>query len=120
MACRKVLESFFRAMLVVAATSAIAGPSPSERPLRSVESAAFLKMDWPAQRLYVSGILDGITFVSYGRRLPDHDAIVQCAKQRSVDQVTRDVVAFVKSHPAFSESLGSAVAQSVSSACGVL
>lgn len=113
-------KHFFAAVLSLAAVSALAGPGPTERPLASVESSVFLKMEWPAQRLYVSGILDGITFVSYGRRLPDHDAIVQCAKQRSVDQVTRDVVEFVKSRPAFSESLGSAVAQSVSSACGVL
>jgi hypothetical protein len=37
-----------------------------------------------------------------------------------VDQVTRDVVDFVKNHPAFSESLGAAVTQSVSTACGLL
>lgn len=120
MSRQKLFKISLKAILVVAAASAIAGPSPTERPLTSVESTAFLKMDWPAQRLYVSGILDGITFVSYGRRLPDHDAIVQCAKQRTVDQVTRDVLEFVKSHPAFAESLGSAVAQSVSTACGIL
>ena len=111
---------FVSAAVVLATTSTSAGPAPQERPLVSVEASTFLKLDWPAQRLYVSGILDGLTFVSYGRKLPDHDAIVRCARERSVDQVARDVVEFVKTHPAFTESLGSAVARSVSMACGVL
>lgn len=108
------------ALLSLGAVTAMAGTVPKERPLTSVEAGAFLKLDWPAQRLYVSGILDGLTFVTYGRRLPDHDIVVQCARTRTVDQVTRDVVDFVKTRPAFSESLGAAVTQSVSAACGLL
>lgn len=108
------------ALLSIGAFAATAGAVPKERPLTSVEAGAFLKLDWQAQRLYVAGILDGLTFVTYGRRLPDHDLVVQCAKTRTVDQVTRDVVEFVKARPAFSESLGAAVTQSVSTACGLL
>lgn len=117
---RLLARIFVKAVLILATASACAGSAPMERPLISVEASSFLKMDWPAQRLYVSGILDGLTFVSYGRKLPDHDAIVRCARERSVDQVARDVVEFVKTHPGFTESLGSAVASSVSMACGVL
>lgn len=120
MTSHKLTRILLGALLSLSACTAMAGAAPKERPLTSVEAGAFLKLDWQAQRLYVSGILDGLTFVSYGRKLPDHDMVVQCARNRTVDQVTRDVVEFVKTHPAFTESLGAAVTQSVSTACGLL
>lgn len=101
------------------AISPVAHATPTMPPLANVQPQAFAKMAWESQKIYVAGILDGLTFLSYGRNMPDHDAVVKCAKSRNLDELTHGVVAWVKAHPAFSESLGSAVAQTVSRACEI-
>lgn len=100
-------------------TSLVAHATPSLPPLTNVQPQAFAKMGWESQKIYVAGILDGLTFLSYGRNMPDHDAVVKCAKSRNLDELTHGVVAWIQAHPAFSESLGSAVAQTVSRSCEI-
>jgi len=101
------------------AISPVAHATPTQPPLISVQPQAFAKMGWESQKIYVAGILDGLTFLSYGRNLPDHDAVVKCAKSSNLDALTHGVVDWIRAHPAFSESLGSAVAQTVSRSCEI-
>lgn len=103
--------------LILAFTSAQAY-TPESRPLASVDPKAFLQMSQDAQRLYVAGVMDGFTYVTYGHGFANHDAVVKCLKTKSVDDLTANVVDWLKVHPAFREGLSSAVVQTVSGFCG--
>ena len=87
------------------------------RPLTSVEANAFLHMQQEAQKMYVAGVMDGFTYVTYGHHIANHDAVVKCLQSKDINNLTHDVVDWLKLHPAFSEGLSSAVVQAMSSFC---
>ncbi|MBU1690271.1 MAG: hypothetical protein KJ958_14100 [Gammaproteobacteria bacterium] len=111
---KKILAA---AALFLAFTSAQAY-TPQLRPLSSVDPAVFLRMNQDAQKLYVSGVVDGFTFVTYGHGFTNHDAVVKCLNSKNVGDLTAGVVDWLKTHPAFREGLSSAVVQTVNVFCG--
>lgn len=92
--------------------------TPESRPLASIDSRAFLQMSQEAQKLYVAGVMDGFTYVTYGHGFANRDAVVKCLKTRGVDELTASVVDWLKDHPAFGEGMSSAVVQTVNGFCG--
>lgn len=92
--------------------------TPESHPLKSVEPKDFLRMSQDAQKLYVAGVMDGFTYVTYGHGFANRDAVVKCLKTRGVDELTSSVVDWLKDHPAFSEGMSSAVVQTVNGFCG--
>ncbi|TCV86726.1 hypothetical protein [Sulfurirhabdus autotrophica] len=87
------------------------------RPLTSVAANSFLQMQQDAQKLYVAGVMDGFTYVTYGHHIANHDAVVKCLQSKDINNLTHDVVDWLKQHPAFNEGLSSAVVQAMSSFC---
>jgi hypothetical protein len=58
-----------------------------------------------------------MAFVSYGYSLPSHDARTACVRQKNIGETAADVVAFLKDHPDFNESIASAFAQVIGKRC---
>ena len=105
---------FFAISLFIASNFAFANSS-QVRPLTSVEANTFLNMHQEAQKMYVAGVMDGFTYVTYGHHIANHNAVVKCLQSKDINNLTLDVVGWLKMHPAFSEGLSSAVVQAMSS-----
>lgn len=86
-------------------------------PLITVSPADFLKLPDRFQSLYVGGVIDGMTFTSYGYTLPDHDVFVRCLMTIKVGDLSERVVAWLHAHPSFNYGTASAVAQTIGSYC---
>jgi len=113
----RLLKLLLTAGLSLAFNVAFAQNPPEVRPLASVEVKNFLQMQQDAQRLYVAGVMDGFTFVTYGHNFANHEAVVKCLQSKDIEKLTLEVVDWLKLHPAFSEGLSSAVVQVVSGFC---
>ena len=104
--------------LVVALASGISvAAEPTVGPLKSIAPHEFVKLSGPEQAVYVSGVLDGMSFTSYGYGLPEHDQFVRCSQTITLGALAKKTVAFLQANPKFSESTSSAVAQAYGSHC---
>jgi hypothetical protein len=113
-----VRKTLIAAGLLFLSFSSALAYTPQLRPLSSVDPEVFLRMNQDAQKLYVSGVVDGFTYVTYGHGFANHDAVVKCLNSKNVGDLTASVVDWLKVHPAFSEGLSSAVVQTVNGFCG--
>jgi hypothetical protein len=86
-------------------------------PLHSITAAEFLKLPEGIRAIYVSGVLDGLTFTTYGYSIPDHDRFVQCAQTLTIGALANRTVDWLKANPVFPESLASAVARTMGIYC---
>jgi hypothetical protein len=113
-----MVKKFLAAAALFLAFTSAQAYTPQLRPLSSVDTEVFLRMNQDAQKLYVSGVVDGFTFVTYGHGYSNHDAVVKCLNAKNVGDLTTGVVDWLKTHPAFREGLSSAVVQTVNVFCG--
>lgn len=97
----------------------IAPPVDAQKlgPLHSITTTEFLKLPEGIKAIYISGVLDGLTFTTYGYSIPDHDRFVQCAQTLTIGALANRTVEWLKANPAFSESLASAMARTMGIYC---
>ena len=85
--------------------------------LNVLKTEEFMRVPEDMQTLYVGGILEGISFTSYGYSLPDYGRWFECARREPLGVTTKQVVEFIKGNPAFNEGVASAVAQTLGRRC---
>jgi hypothetical protein len=85
------------------------GGAQSVGPLVSITPAKFLKLSEDARVAYVAGVIDGITFTSYGYSLPDHDRYVRCVRTLTLGALTQRTVDWLRARPSFADGTASAV-----------
>ena len=90
---------------------------PKMGPLHSLGVQEFLKLPENYQVLYVAGAIDGMTFVSYGYALPDHDALVRCYRSKPLGEFTKEVVELAKTKVGFKENVATLVAKTAGNLC---
>lgn len=114
------------AVLVSLATAAISpaydatadtSGEPSLGPLLSLSPADFLKLPDGVQAIYVAGVLDGVSYTSYGYSLPDHDRYVRCASTLRLGALAERTVAWLRANPKFAEGTATAVAKALGAYC---
>jgi hypothetical protein len=100
---------------LVAQTAGQAAPTLS--PLISVSPTEFLKLPEAVQAIYVGGVLDGVTYTSYGYGLPDHDAYIRCVRTLTLGNLAQRVAARVRAAPMAAENTPTYVAQALGAYC---
>ncbi len=106
-----ILISF---LLLACATSIKAEPVG---PLISVTPKEFLSLPEGAQAIYTAGILDGMTVITYGYSIQDHDKFVRCARTLTLGNLAAKTVEWIEKNPLFSEGAGTAVIKSLGAYC---
>jgi len=64
-------------------------------PLQSISIAEFLKLSDSVRAIYVGGVLDGMTFTSYGYNIPEHDRFVRCARTLTLGALAQKTVEWI-------------------------
>lgn len=86
-------------------------------PLISISPAEYLTFPETAKAVYVGGILDGMTFATYGHAAKEHDAFVHCASTLTLGALAQKTTEWLQAHSAFSEGTASAVARTMGQYC---
>lgn len=86
-------------------------------PLKAITGSEFLKLSDGPRALYVGGAIDGMTFITYGYSIKDHDNFVQCARTIALGDLAKRTVAWLRSKPSFKEGAASAVASAMGAYC---
>lgn len=103
-------------LLGYAAISANA-EAPTVSPLISITPTEFLQLPNNVRSVYVGGVMDGITFITYGYSLQDHDKFVRCARTITLGDLANKTAEWLKAHPKFDEGTGSAIVQTFGAYC---
>jgi hypothetical protein len=111
-----------RVVLITALAILAGGPDPVlgagqvgiVQPLTTKE---FLQAPEDLQVIYVGGLIEGMSFAAYGSSIPDYAAWVDCVRRKTLGETTKDVIAFIRADPNFSEGVGSALAQTIGRRC---
>ncbi len=92
----------FRASMLFLASALMLTPAAAQnRPLETILVEEFLKLPENFQVLYVAGILDGMSFVSYGNNDPTLGAWTNCVRQKTLGETNREVVAWLETNPEY-------------------
>ena len=99
------------------ASAAAAQGGGTVGPLISLKPQESLELSDGVRAMYVGGVIDGMTFMSYGYSLPDHVEFAQCVQSMTVGALSDKVLAWLKQHPDFTEGTATAVAMTMGAAC---
>ena len=69
-----------------------------DRPLETLKTNEFLKLPNEVQALYIAGILDGMSYVSYGTQDPKLGAWANCVRVKSLGETSEEVVRWLTEH----------------------
>lgn len=105
--------------LTILAITGFAIPSSAQTvsPLISISPAEFLKLPDGPRAVYVGGVIDGITFTTYGYSIKEHDKFAHCARTLTLGALAQRTAAWLKANPSFSEGTASAIAQTMGAYC---
>jgi hypothetical protein len=112
----KIVVKNCRRVLPPVATPMTATAQPLG-PLTTISSQQYLKLTEDMQVLYIAGVLDGVTYTTYGYSLPDHDTYVRCARTMTVGVFAQRVGDWIRANPKFTEASASAVAKTMGAYC---
>jgi hypothetical protein len=65
----------------------------------------------------VAGVLDGVTYTTYGYSIAGHDAYIQCARTMTMEVMARRVADWIRTNPQFKEGAAAAVAIMLGERC---
>lgn len=91
--------------LALAAFSTCAS-AQSVSPLISITPAEFLKLPDGAKALYVGGVLDGMTFTTYGYGIPDHDKFAKCVRTLTLGALAQRTADWLRANPSHERGYG--------------
>ncbi len=69
-----------------------------DRPLETLKTSVFLKLPSDLQAIYIGGVLDGMSYVSYGTQDPKLRAWTNCVRTKSLGESTEEVVRWLTEH----------------------
>ena len=119
----KVTGNFQGAVIIAAFALAVpAYPLAAEEakpvgPMHIFTTEEFLKLPDGLQAVFVGGLIEGMSFITYGYSLPDHEAWTACVRRKSIGDTAADVVAYLQQNPGFTESIASAFAHTIGKRC---
>ena len=93
---------------------------PTHPTLNAVESLSpkeYLQLPSGIQAIYVSGIMDGVSFTSYNYDLPWHDDYVRCVRSLTVGALAQKVAMWLRANPSWQEGMAGAVAKTFGEHC---
>jgi len=103
--------------VILAVGASLTATAQSLGPLTTVSPQDFLKLTENMRVLYVAGVLDGVSYTSYGYELPDHDSYIRCARTMTVGVLAQRVADWIRANPKFSEGAATAVAKTLGAHC---
>ncbi|MBI1327806.1 MAG: hypothetical protein GC136_09215 [Alphaproteobacteria bacterium] len=112
----KINKIFVLTFLLTLSTSAFA-IEPTKSPLISITIKEFLQLPENHQSIYVAGAIDGMTFVTYGYALGEHDQLVDCYRKQSLGELTKKVTDQAKKLQELDEGMAMVVAKTAGSLC---
>jgi hypothetical protein len=86
-------------LIAIAFVSAISDLKSQTRPLKTISAQDFLKLPEEMQLFYMSGALDGISYVSYSYEIPGFDKWVACVRSKPLGETLDRLVGFLKANP---------------------
>ncbi len=86
------------AMACVGFLSSAVSVNAQDRPLETLKTREFLKFPDEVQALYIAGILDGMSYVSYGAQDPNLGAWENCVRTKSLGETSKEVVRWLTEH----------------------
>jgi hypothetical protein len=69
----------------------------------SLETVTTSELPEDFQSMYVAGILDGMSYVTYNYEIPHHDQWAACVRTKSLGATLTDVLAYLKDNPGEAE-----------------
>jgi hypothetical protein len=67
--------------------------------LETITTSEFLKLPEDLQNVYVAGVLDGMSYVTYNYEIADHDKFVACVRTQSLAATVAGVLDYIKNNP---------------------
>lgn len=92
---------FHGLLLAVACAWILSGAvsvNAQNRPLETLKTGQFLKLPKEVQALYIAGVLDGMSYVSYGTQDPKLGAWTTCVRAKSLGETSQEVVGWLTEH----------------------
>jgi hypothetical protein len=86
-------------------------------PLTTISPQTYLTLTKDLQVAYVAGVLDGVTYTTYGYSIAGHDAYIQCARTMTMEVIARRVADWIRANPQFKEGAATAVATMLGELC---
>jgi len=84
--------------------------------LRPISTADFMSFSDNAQVIYVAGILEGMSLMSY-KPTAAYRKWTECVRSKTLGETTKEVVALIKQNPNYQDSIASAVSLSLNKRC---
>lgn len=109
-------RSFSAAILCFLVCSAQA-QEPTVNAVESLSPKEFLRFPENVQALYVGGVIDGVSFTTYGYSLPGHDEYVRCVRTLTLGATAQKVAAWLRANPLYRETMAGAVARTLGDYC---
>ncbi len=115
-------SGFAKAISIVFLTTTLSlldapfGFGESRMMLRPISTAEFMSFSDNAQVIYVAGILEGMSLLTY-KPTPAYRKWTDCVRSKTLGETTKEVVALIKQTPNYQDSIAGAVSQSLSKRC---
>jgi hypothetical protein len=84
--------------------------------LRPISTAEFMSFSDNAQVIYVAGILEGMSLMTY-KPTAAYRKWTECVRSKTLGETTKEVVALIKQNPNYQDSIAAAVSQSLGKRC---
>jgi len=84
--------------------------------LRPISTAEFMSFSDNAQVIYVAGILEGMSLMTY-KPTAAYRKWTECVRSKTLGETTKEVVALIKQNPNYQDSIAGAVSQSLGKRC---
>jgi hypothetical protein len=68
-------------------------------PLETINTSEFLQLSEDLQTIYVAGVLDGMSYVSYNDDIAIPDKWIACVRTQALKKTVADVVQFLRDNP---------------------
>ena len=111
------MRHLFIAAVILSLACGAQAQEPTVNAVESLSPNEYLKLSDGLQVLYVGGIIDGVSFTSYGYSLPQHDSYVRCVHTLTLGALAQKVAAWLRANPLYRESMAGAVAQTLGVYC---
>lgn len=114
----RTTHCFILSVISLLYTATASPAEPTVGSLVSITSAEFLKLPEKAQAVYVGGIIDGMSFTTYGYKIKDHDVFVYCANTITLGDLAKRTAALIRANSSLhKESPAPAVARTMGAYC---
>ena len=104
-------------MILFLLACTVQSQEPKLNAVESISPAEYLRLPEGLQALYVGGVIDGVSYTTYGYSIRGHDEYVRCVRTLTLGALSQKVTSWLRANPTYRETMAGAVAQTLGSYC---